>query len=94
MRPGDGLTRDGLARHLESRGVETRPIMAGNIAEQPAMRTHRFRAFGELPNARYVHRNALFFGNHHGVGEAQREALIDYIAEFVASQSASQAGAA
>ena len=90
VRPGGGLSRDGLARHLESRGVETRPIMAGNIAEQPAIRTHRFRAFGELPNARYIHRNAFFFGNHHGVGEA----LLSYIAEFVASQSPAQASAA
>ena len=94
MRPGGGLTRDGLARQLESRGVETRPIMAGNIAEQPAIRAHRVRAFGELPNARYIHRNAFFFGNHHGIGEAQREALLGYIAEFVASQSSEQRGAA
>lgn len=72
-----------LVGHLEARGVETRPIMAGNMDEQPAMRLFPYRKVGDLPNARLVHRNAFFFGNHHGIGNEQRKAIVSYVQEFV-----------
>lgn len=89
--PNDRFTRDQLARSLEARGIETRPIMAGNIAEQPALRDHVHRVHGPLTNARFVHRQALFIGNHHGVGQAERAAVVEAIAEFVRTRGANAA---
>jgi dTDP-4-amino-4,6-dideoxygalactose transaminase len=63
--------------------VETRPIMAGTMDEQPAMRLFPYRKVGDLPNARLVHRNAFLFGNHHGIGNEQRKAIVSYVREFV-----------
>jgi CDP-6-deoxy-D-xylo-4-hexulose-3-dehydrase len=83
---GAPFAREQLVAHLEARGVETRPIMAGNIAEQPAMAAIPHRVVGELPNARSIHRSAFFFGNHQAIGEAERSAIVDYVADFVASQ--------
>ena len=83
VRPDAPFRPSELIAHLEARGVETRPIMAGNISEQPAMRLLPHRTSGHLPNARYIHRNAFFFGNHHGIGPAQREAIAGYITEFI-----------
>ena len=58
--------------------------MAGNIDEQPAMKLANYRKVGNLANSRLIMRNSFFFGNHHGIGEAQRKAIIDYIDEFIA----------
>lgn len=76
------FTKKDLAEFLESRGLETRPIEAGNMAQQPAMSYVHFRA-GPLPNAEYIHKNAFFFGNHHGIGKVQREAIVGYFHEFM-----------
>lgn len=57
--------------------------MAGNIEEQPAMGTLAHRTVGALPNARTIHRNALFFGNHQGIGTTEREAIASYLTEFL-----------
>jgi CDP-6-deoxy-D-xylo-4-hexulose-3-dehydrase len=81
--PGADFSRDELADRLEAKGVETRPIMAGNMDEQPAMRLFPYRKVGDLPNARLVHRSAFFFGNHHGIGREQRKAIVSYVQEFV-----------
>ena len=69
--------------YLEAKGVKSRPIMAGNIDEQLALRLLPYRKVGELPNSRLIHRNALFFGNHHGIGPEEREAIVAYIRELM-----------
>jgi len=86
VRPDTPFSRKELVDYLEARGVETRPIMAGNIDEQPALRLFPYRKVGELPNSRLIHRNAFFFGNHHGIGREEREAIAGYIQEFVANR--------
>lgn len=83
VRPGAPFTRDDLTAFLERKGVDTRPIMAGNIDEQPAMRLVPYRRFGTLDNARYILRNAFLVGNHHGVGERERERLVELTREFL-----------
>jgi CDP-6-deoxy-D-xylo-4-hexulose-3-dehydrase len=86
VRPEAPFARQALVDYLEARGVETRPIMAGNIDEQPAVRLFPYRKVGDLPNSRLIHRNAFFFGNHHGIGRGEREAIAEYIEEFVKSR--------
>jgi len=53
--------RDGLSKHLQANGVETRPILGGNLLRQPA-----FRAWPpqDLPGADRVHDHGLFIGLH------------------------------
>lgn len=83
VRPDAPFNREELVACLESKGVETRPIMAGNIDEQPALRLFPYRKVGDLPNARFIRRNAFFFGNHHGIGKEEREAIVSYFQEFI-----------
>ena len=82
VREGAPFTKKQMADYLEARGVETRPIEAGNMAIQPAMQQIKYRA-GPLPNAQYIHDNAFFFGNHSGIGPAEREAIAGYVHEFM-----------
>ena len=84
VRPEAPFSRQDLVTFLEARGLETRPIMAGNIAEQPAMRLFPHRPAGSLPNARFITRNSFIIGNHQGIGLEQREAVVDYFRDFFA----------
>ena len=84
VKPTAPFTKEELIRFLEEKKVETRPIMAGNIDEQPCMRLFHYRKTGDLPNARFIMRNSFFFGNHHGIGQQEREAIVGYIDEFMA----------
>lgn len=85
IRPDAPFTRKELVAFLEGKGVETRPIMVGNIDEQPVMRLFNHRKLGDLPNSRLIMRNSFFFGNHHGVGEEERKAIVTYMREFMLS---------
>lgn len=82
VKPNAPFTREELTSFLEMKGVETRMIMAGNIDEQPVMRLSPYRKVGDLPISRLIMRQAFFFGNHHGIGKEEKEAIIWYITEF------------
>jgi CDP-6-deoxy-D-xylo-4-hexulose-3-dehydrase len=78
---------DDLRRHLASRGVETRPIICGNIARQPALRLYEHRAVEPLPHADAVMQRAFSFGNHQALTDQARHHVIDSIAEFVGGRT-------
>ena len=83
VRPDAPFSRAELMAFLESRGLETRPIVAGNVAEQPGLRLFPHRSVGDLANSRFIHRNCFYFGNHQGVGPAERQAVAGYFREFI-----------
>lgn len=87
VKAGAPFSRAELVGFLEQKGVETRPIMAGNMDEQPALQLFPYRRVGELPNSRFIMRNSFFFGSHHGIGTAEREAIVNYVAEFMARKT-------
>lgn len=58
------FTRDELAAFFDSQGIETRPIVAGNLARQPAVsRLDNLRA-ESLPGADEIHDFGLYIGIH------------------------------
>lgn len=86
IKPDAPFTRKELVNFLEGKGVETRPIMVGNIDEQPVMRLFNYRKLGNLPNSRLITHNSFFFGNHHGIDDEKRKAIVDYIEQFMQEQ--------
>ena len=80
-----GFGRDDLTSDLEKRGIETRPIMAGNFADQPVAKQIPCRVVGDLKNSRLIMRNSFFFGNHNGIGPAEREYVADSMIQFLDS---------
>jgi CDP-6-deoxy-D-xylo-4-hexulose-3-dehydrase len=86
VRPEAPFSRRELTSYLEAKGVETRPIMAGNIEEQPALRFFPYHKVGSLPNAHLIHRGAFFIGIHHGIGSQEREAIVTYLDEFMSTR--------
>ncbi len=83
VRPDAPFTRTSLAQYLAGCAIETRPIMAGNVAQQPVMQLYEYRQAGPLPNAQLIARNAFLFGNHQGVGPQQREYVARCVDDFM-----------
>lgn len=54
-----------LRASLEEAGVESRPIVSGNISRHPFLAAHPCRR--PLPTADYVHENGMYVGNDHTV---------------------------
>ena len=89
------FTKEQVVRHLEGKGVETRPLLTGNIVHQPAMREINYRVgyglrtagtsriIGSLENAQYIHDNGFYIGPHPGIGVWEREATVSYFEEFM-----------
>jgi CDP-4-dehydro-6-deoxyglucose reductase, E1 len=77
------FTKDELVSYLEDRGVETRPIMTGNMEDQPVMKKIPHKVIGTLPNSREISERSFFFGNHQGIGVLERAAITRYINTFM-----------
>lgn len=75
-----------LINHLESNGIETRPIEASDITQQPVMELIDHRIGGSLNNSRFVHENSFFIGNHQAIGKEEREYVGDVLEEFLSKR--------
>jgi len=80
------FSRKKMTDFLESKGIETRPIMSGNFTEQPVSKLLQWEKYGELKNSRLIMRNSFFIGNHLQILEKEREYVADTFDEFFKQQ--------
>ena len=73
----DGLDKNKIVAYLENSKIETRPIFAGNLLQQPAFKNIPHRVHGDLKNTDKIMRDGFFVGVHPGLGEAE----MGYMAE-------------
>ena len=78
----DAEARTALQRHLEDRKIETRPIVAGNLAVQPAFRDAPHRTAGTLRNATSIGQRGLFIGNHPDLDERRLDHIVEAFRSF------------
>jgi CDP-6-deoxy-D-xylo-4-hexulose-3-dehydrase len=83
IKPGGPFSRRELTDYLNECGVETRPIMAGNVSAQPALKHFPYRVTS-VNNAEVIHKYGFFWGNHQGLGPQHREYVADCVDKFVA----------
>ncbi len=83
LRKNAPFTRDALRDHLEAAGIETRPVVGGNLARQPAFEHIPWRAYSELRGADDIDCNGLMIGINPGVTTEQTEYVIERIRAFV-----------
>jgi len=76
IREGSPFSRLDLVNFLESNGIETRPIEAGNMIDQPSMKGKNYRVVGTAKNAKIIRQNSFFIGCHPAVTSDD----IDYVA--------------
>ncbi len=81
VKPGAPYSCAAARKHLDDAGVETRPIICGNIALQPGLHDYEFRTVGDLAAATNVMQNSFSIGNHHAV----RAEDVDWVRDLLAS---------
>lgn len=77
------FTRAELAAFLEERGVETRPIVAGNLARQPVCELYPDLRASDLPGADAVHERGFYVGVHPDGDLGKVDRLADLFDEFL-----------
>jgi CDP-4-dehydro-6-deoxyglucose reductase, E1 len=83
IRKESPFSRKDLVHFLKKSKIETRPVMGGNFIEQPVMKYIPHSKHGKLPNSKLAMTNSFFFGNHHKIGEVEREYVVDSISRFI-----------
>jgi len=54
--------KDKIIKKLEKNGIETRPIISGNFADQPAAKKYNLTSNNKFPNTDFVYNNSFFIG--------------------------------
>lgn len=75
--------RAALLEHLELAGVETRPVVAGNIARQPVCALFPDLQDTHLPGADVVHDRGFYIGLHPFAARDNLDRLIDLLDSFL-----------
>jgi CDP-6-deoxy-D-xylo-4-hexulose-3-dehydrase len=76
-----------LMAFLKQGEIETRPIIAGNIAAQPAMKLFEHRVVGDLAHSTRVMRGGITFGNHQAIDTAARQYVTSQVDAFMTSKN-------
>ncbi|EII3157422.1 DegT/DnrJ/EryC1/StrS family aminotransferase [Campylobacter coli] len=64
IKPDSILKRDNIIKKLEANNIEYRPIVTGDFTQNEVMKYFNYEIFGELKNAKILHENGFFVGNH------------------------------
>ena len=64
IKPNSNLKRSEVLKNLEAKGIEYRPICTGDFTQNPVIEYFDYSIFRELKNAKYIHENGFFVGNH------------------------------
>jgi CDP-6-deoxy-D-xylo-4-hexulose-3-dehydrase len=83
IKPGAPFSRGEITTYLESKGVETRPIVAGNIARHPVANLFRRTFEGEYPGADAIHDRGFYLGLSPVQNEDAIDRLIAYLQQFL-----------
>ena len=84
VKPGAPFDRVALQQYFERRGIQTRPIFAGNILRQPGFSGMRCRLAGEgYPNADQVMRGGVLIGCHQGMVADDLDYIKQVFADFM-----------
>jgi CDP-6-deoxy-D-xylo-4-hexulose-3-dehydrase len=77
------FNRKSLTAYLESHGVETRPMVAGNIARHPVSRVFPELAVNHLPGADRVHKQGFYIGLTPMTSTGEMGRLIELFDKFM-----------
>ncbi|MFH1520285.1 MAG: DegT/DnrJ/EryC1/StrS family aminotransferase [Candidatus Micrarchaeota archaeon] len=81
VKPNQKFTRSDLTNYLEDHGIETRPLVCGNFAEQPAMRLFNYR-HGDLSYANLIMKSSFYIGIHSNIDDNTISAVVKVFDDF------------
>ena len=74
--------RDKLRVHLEKNGIETRPIICGNMTKQPGIKNIKYRISGKLKGADEIMDTGIFWGSSPGMTKSEINHVIKTVNGF------------
>ena len=80
------FSRKNITEFLESKLIETRPIVGGNLTEQPSAKLYDHRVNGDLSCSKTIMKNSFFIGIHTGIKKQQQQYVIDIFNEFISGR--------
>jgi len=88
IRQSAPFNKKDLINFLTKKKIETRPIMSGDITQQPFLkeRLFKYKISGDLQNSKIIMGNSFFFGNHHGIGKVEKKFIAESISDFIESK--------
>lgn len=89
LKDGCQFTIKDITLFLQSKGIETRPIIAGNMARHPALKMYAHRISDTLENCDTIMQRGFAIGCHHAIIEEQIEYVVSVFDEFMQNQKLS-----
>jgi len=86
VKPNAPFTVKEITAHLQQNNIETRPIIAGNMARHPAFKQFAHRIYGDLNHADTVMKQGFAFACHHALTQEARDYVVNQIDEFIESR--------
>lgn len=88
IRDPKGFTRDQLVNHLETNGIQTRMLFAGNLLKHPCFDEMRasgtgYRVAGNLENTDRIMNQTFWIGVYPGMTDSKIDYMISSIRKFV-----------
>lgn len=74
--------RDDLREHLEKNGIETRPIICGNMTKQPGIKNIKYRISGKLSGADTIMDRGIFWGSSPDMTKSEINYVIKVVNKF------------
>jgi CDP-6-deoxy-D-xylo-4-hexulose-3-dehydrase len=74
--------REKFRLHLEKNGVETRPVVTGNLARHPVFETVNCRKVSKLANANRIMDCGIYWGNSPMLNDGQVDYLVKVVKQF------------
>jgi dTDP-4-amino-4,6-dideoxygalactose transaminase len=78
----DKLTKQELVTYLESKGVRTRPVFAGNLVRQPVAQKFHYEQVGLLPGSDYIMDRTFWVGCHPNLTQQQLDHTVSCFNDF------------
>lgn len=76
----DNEMKRGFQEKLIDTGIESRPVISGNLLKQPFLKNHGNPS--DFKNAELIDKNAFYIGNNQFVNEKRLDALKEIMEEF------------
>jgi dTDP-4-amino-4,6-dideoxygalactose transaminase len=64
LKSNDKNYKNKVTKKLNKLGIDTRPLISGNFANQPAVKLYKLKINSNLKNANYIDNNSFFIGLH------------------------------
>ena len=85
LKPEALISRNEVTRKLQALGVETRPIVAGNLTKQPVSRRFDWLRQDGLPGANAIHDRGFYVGIHSQFHDKEIERITDTLRSVLSS---------